>query len=55
MRIIMFLFLGSMLFDYALKSVMGPERNTDPKAVLEQAASTLEGTKFTDSSIKVDD
>jgi hypothetical protein len=42
MRIIMFLFLGSMLFDYALKSVMGPERNTDPKAVLEQAGATLQ-------------
>ena len=34
MRIVMFLFIGSMLFDYGLKAVMGPERNTDPKAAL---------------------
>lgn len=43
----MFLFIGSMLFDYGLKALMGPERNTDPKAALQQATPLIEGGSST--------
>lgn len=41
MKFILFMFLGSMVMDFAFKAAFPQTDNSDPKAVLEKATSTM--------------